>query len=59
MINKKHYLNNDELTEQVESFLLDNYSITNEKYNRLKYDNETILLFQSMILTLKHCIVKF
>ena len=40
MINKKHYLNNDELTEQVESFLLDNYSITNENYNRFHLEIE-------------------
>ena len=27
-------MNNDELIEQVESFLLDNYKISNENYNR-------------------------
>lgn len=40
MINKKHDLNNDELIEQVESFLLDNYSITNENYNRFHLEIE-------------------
>ena len=31
---------NDELIEQVESFLLDNYSITNENYNRFHLEIE-------------------
>ena len=33
-------MNNDELIEQVESFLLDNYSITNENYNRFHLEIE-------------------
>ena len=33
-------MNNDELIEQVESFLLDNYSITNENYNRFHFEIE-------------------
>lgn len=38
--NKVLFMNNDELIEQVESFLLDNYSITNENYNRFHLEIE-------------------
>lgn len=33
-------MDNDELTEQVESFLLDNYKISNENYNRFHLEIE-------------------
>ena len=38
--NNKVLFMNDELIEQVESFLLDNYSITNENYNRFHLEIE-------------------
>ena len=36
-------MNNDELTEQVESFLLDNYKISNENYNRFHIEIENFV----------------
>lgn len=36
-------MNNDELIEQVESFLLDNYKISNENYNRFHIEIENFV----------------
>ena len=36
-------MDNDELTEQVESFLLDNYKISNENYNRFHIEIENFV----------------
>ena len=36
-------MDNDELTEQVESFLLDNYKIANENYNRFHIEIENFV----------------
>ena len=38
--NNKLLFMNDDLIEQVESFLIDNYSITNENYNRFHLEIE-------------------
>ena len=36
-------MDNDELIEQVESFLLDNYKISNENYNRFHIEIENFV----------------